>query len=335
MFFALIAFAYFTDLYYPKVSHSRSLASSKNSNSLAPIFDDKNTKEILIQNRVGVYRFVQESDQWIMIDSKDGVVERKLPVKDSIIRELLDFTQRYQVLSEIQNNEINYKAYSFNNPLYSITYTDIVDTKYRFRLGVNNTLNNSYYLFHEKADLILQLAPIRNSLAKLTQEDIVDPSIMHLNENQIVSLQVKKEQGNYVYKYSDLKKIEGKWYNSKKQPIETERLDSALKYLLEVKSSLVISENNFKSINKKRRAQEASPAILTLEVQNSSQDTYTYKIHQPERNLASLNISKKRNLIIESSLHNSLFVVDRKSLKIFDNLKEHRLKKLNIERIFY
>ncbi len=331
----MASFAYYTDLHYPTHQTSRNLAGTNTSNPLTPHFDHKNIKEILVQNRVGSYRFIQLNNQWVMIDSQDDTIERKLPVKEEVVEQILNFTQRYNVLSEINNNDINYKAYSFDTPLYRITYTDITGDKHRFRLGVNNTLNNSHYLFHEKADKILQISPLINNFAKLTQEDIVDPSILNLSADQIVALQVRKEQGSYVYKYSDLKKVDGNWYNSKQQRIETERLASALEYLSEVKSSLVISEVNFRSINRKLRAKEPSPPILTLEVQNSAEDTYTYKIHQPERNLASLNISKNKNLIIESSLHNSLFVVNRNSLQVFDNLKEHRLKKLNIERIFY
>ncbi|MCB9091556.1 MAG: DUF4340 domain-containing protein [Halobacteriovoraceae bacterium] len=330
----LAGFALYSDMFFKSNKPDRIPANTIGLNDLYKLEPDA-VKKALIVNRSGTFRLMKETKNfWTLQEKDENGFHRKLPIKNEIIDKIFSFINDIQVKNKMSNNDINYKNYSFDQPLFEVALVDYTNKTYQIKFGINNSLDHSSYLFYNQLNQILKTKELNPEIAQLTINDIVEPRILNFQIQNIESVEIQKflssKRSNFIAK---LHKENGQWFNSKNQVVEEEKLKHVLSRLSEIKSNIILNDQSL--IDVSELVDEGAHPLITLRVKDTKQNEYTFNVMRISENIPNLNIKKNENLIVDSSLHNTKFVVNKKSLSIFESLQENRLKKLDVSKLFY
>lgn len=330
-----LAIALYTDVYY---SNSRTLASTDVQEDDAKaqlVIPEQSIKRILLNNRIAKLDFLKNLDSWLLLEkTKHGTI-RKLPVKESKVKEILSFLDKIKVNETIKPIESNLRNLSITNPLYEVSFENQKKKNFHFKVGVNNSLDNSSYFYFNRLDQIIKSTPMQVDLANLSASNFLSNHIFNLTEKNINHVELKehlnKEKTKSITKIS---KKDKSWTNDKNTIIDSNRLENALSELQNIKSHLILEENDLPITNQEEKDKFLTP-IMSLNFKSTDNENYDFTFLKLKKDISSLKIKRKESLLVKSSLHNSIFVIEKNEIKRLQALKTRKLRQIDLKKIIY
>jgi hypothetical protein len=337
---AIMLTGLYSDLYYSNSSRDIASIETKNSGSEYLNIDLKNIQAVLFKNRVSNFKLEKILNKWFLTQPSKSGTPQNLPVKEIEIKQILNFTKNITAKKEFHETDVNLKNLSMDNPLFEIVYIDSFGKRMAYRVGINNSLDQSTYIYSPHIKKVLKVDSVSPELTVLTFDKLLSPNIINFDEKNISSLKLSETSKLTELKIvANLRKSGEKWYNSQDQEIEKQKFIAALDEIASIKSSLIFDPSDLDELtgfaDNKANSQNKLTPLFAFEISGNDSKVFSYTFHQISKDIPHLNIDRKKNIIVESSLHNSVFVIAKTSLKSIESVRESYLKKLKLKDIFY
>lgn len=283
--------------------------------------------KITINNEQGDFQMQKSTEgEWALTAPKEFLVNAHL------MGRMLEELSHLKILSMIEADTINLNNYLLSNSKRKIVLTNSKNEEIVIMFGMNNTINNSTYIFLPERKVIYQIESPQIAFANLDLALLIENKVFQMQSSDVVEFSLYQGAAYKQDARLSLNWREDKWLNKKGQDLSTEKVLEFLQKTLSTKSFFILDQVSSEQENELNK-HFSQPSFEVIVKNKNVENNLRYTISPRVKSLKNLDLPEE-SVFIKQSQSKLLYVVSVKNLDFLD-IKESDLKALPIKKLFY
>jgi hypothetical protein len=310
LFFCLLLLSYLVFIEFFQGAQVDRVAVNLLSSPVKVAFISKVDK-IEFKNRLGSVKLVKDKNIWLMKEP------RIIPAKEKTITRLLEQIKTIKIRTIHQNEPINFKSFSLNNPVVELklsTAAKSIDIK----VGLINPIDNTSYMTISSSDHIYQTNLFDFQLERLDLADFIESKVFSVQASEVARISIYQRGNSTPFNVLEWKK--NNWLSKRYRPKKYNNISNAnttkkLNDIFNIKTHMIIDKSDEK-LTKKISNYLGSP-FLRIVIKTRSGETLRYKVSTLIKGIQKLKIEKKQYFIMSASNRDYPFLIHKSYLDQF------------------
>lgn len=269
----------------------------------SPISPDliKNLNLVKVSNSLGDFEIIRKNNRWWITNQ-----EKNYFANEIVVEKMLNSLSKIKVERLHKNNTLNRNYFSLSTPIFKIFLND-----QEFQFGLVNSIDDSTYLTFPSSQNIYQIEVFDFDFPSIGLNEILYTKLFLSNPREIKTLKLVINNRDVLSI-----KLEGNtWFDKRGRKLNEKKVNTFLIDLFSNKSDIVVDENKegvYKEIDKVLKKPPYELVYTTVKGKK-----YKYSFSYPVRSLPSLNLERRKNIVLKSNLDYYPIVIEKSFLDVF------------------
>lgn len=282
---------------------------------------------IQIDNRLGVFKIEKDkSDQWMLTNP------RNLPSNNATVKSILNNLREIKIRQILPKDTINISNFSLDSPLMNIKISYFGGKESSLSIGLVNPIDNSTYVTFANKDAIYHVDALKNSMEALSLSNFIEPRVFTQELSNIQHVKIYRGKIPSTKIRLTLKNEKDGWIDNSGNTLEPKAVETYIRELLSIKSSLILDERTQKLDDSLERY--FSNPSYTVEIEEKDGTKSFYEASYLINTLADIKMEKRQTFVIKASNRPHPYVIEKNFLSIFSK-SQRSFKKISIKKLFY
>ncbi|OUR96766.1 hypothetical protein A9Q84_10520 [Halobacteriovorax marinus] len=284
-------------------------------------------KSIQLTNRLGVFTISKDNSKvWSLTEP------RNLPSNQTTVQNILTNLSQIKIRKILSKDAINISNFSLDTPLMKLKLSYYGGKVHTLNLGLLNPFDNSTYVTFSEQEAIYHVDALKGNLESLNLSNFIESKIFTQKISDITHLKIYKGKLPATKARLNILRDKDDWVDANKKTLAPKAVESYLRNLLSLKSSLIIDKRS-KKLDKALSKYFTNPSY-TMEVAHKNGNKTFYEVTYLINTIPDLKMEKKQTFIIKSSNSPHPYIIEKDKMTLFHK-SQRSFKKLSIKKLFY
>ncbi len=290
-----------------------------------------NISLIKLENRLGSFEISKAQSDNVFL--WNILKPRELPAKTDTVDSIIKTIESIKIKQVHTLDPINLSNFSLNKPLTKIILSIKDSEDITIKFGLINSIDNSTYVTVSDKEAVYHVEKLFNSLESISLSNFIESRVFPISINDLKTFELYR--GNKLTNFSQLNfqyDIEQKQWTKNNKVLNSEKINSYLNKILNIKSHLIldkVSETLQKKIDK-----YLEKAIYSLRTVDKKGREIIYKISPIVHSLPDIKIEKRQNFIVSASNRSHPYIINKNNMPLF-NKYQKEFKNISVKKLFY